>query len=71
MAELDGKTNAQDKATEAMIESMKPVPWWSDQDWRGLSGACAFQIIGRHASDWDDIGNAMNAWAEANYGPKK
>jgi len=38
------------------------------QDWKGMDGAIAFHLIDRHANDWDDVGQMMNAWLRANKG---
>ena len=36
------------------------------QNWRGMDGSTAYQLIERHANDWDEIGLMMNAWLRAN-----
>lgn len=36
------------------------------QDWKGMDGAIAWQIIDRHANDWADIGKMMHEWRDAN-----
>jgi hypothetical protein len=36
------------------------------QDWAGMDGAIAYQLIDRHANDWNEIGEMMNAWLRAN-----
>jgi hypothetical protein len=36
------------------------------QNWRGMTGATAFHIIGRHADGWTDISTMMKAWLKAN-----
>ena len=38
------------------------------QEWRGMDGATAFLLIERHADDWDDTREMMNAWLRANQG---
>lgn len=39
------------------------------QSWKGMPGAVAFHLIERHSIGWSDIGDQMEAWARANYGP--
>ena len=36
------------------------------QDWRGMDGAIAWHLIERHADDWNETGEMMNAWLRAN-----
>ena len=36
------------------------------QNWRGMDGACAFNLIERHANGWADVGRMMEAWLAAN-----
>lgn len=36
------------------------------QDWKGMDGAIAFHLIERHADGWNQIGEMMDAWLEAN-----
>lgn len=38
------------------------------QNWSGMRGDIAFSIIERHADDWTDAGEMMEAWLEANGG---
>lgn len=38
------------------------------QNWGGMSGSIAFSIIERHADDWTDAGEMMEAWLLANGG---
>lgn len=38
------------------------------QQWEGMDGATAWHLIERHASDWNEIGELMNAWLRANGG---
>ena len=38
------------------------------QQWAGMDGAEAFELIGRHADNWDDARELMNAWLRANRG---
>ncbi len=45
------------------------LKWYENQDWTGLSGAQAFQIIERHAEGWTEIDEAMAAWLKANQRP--
>jgi hypothetical protein len=35
------------------------------QDWASLPGRVAFHLIERHADDWDDAHELMEAWARA------
>lgn len=36
------------------------------QNWRGMDGAVAFHLIERHADNWQEIGQMMDAWLRAN-----
>ncbi len=36
------------------------------QEWAGMDGAIAFNLIDRHANDWNETGEMMNAWLRAN-----
>ncbi len=36
------------------------------QQWAGMDGVMAWQLIERHADNWTDIGYMMNAWLSAN-----
>ncbi len=36
------------------------------QDWAGMDGATAYQLIERHGEDWSHIGRLMAAWLAAN-----
>lgn len=36
------------------------------QQWAGMDGAVAFHLIERHADNWNDIGQMMDAWLRAN-----
>lgn len=36
------------------------------QDWEGMDGATAYQLIERHGEDWSHIGRLMGAWLAAN-----
>lgn len=42
----------------------------NSQQWRGMSGAVAWQIIERHADNWTDIGLMMDEWLAANKQPE-
>lgn len=46
----------------------EPAPSIEDgsQNWEGMDGASAFQIIERHADGWADIGKMMQEWLDAN-----
>ena len=35
------------------------------QKWEGMDGATAFLLINRHADNWDDIREQMEAWRRA------
>lgn len=35
------------------------------QEWRGMDGATAWHLIDRHAEDWHETGEMMNAWLRA------
>ena len=45
------------------------LKWYENQDWTGLTGAQAFQLIERHAEGWPEIDEAMSAWLKANHRP--
>jgi len=45
---------------------MTPEEADKKQDWAGMDGAIAFHLIERHADDWGEAGEMMNAWARAN-----
>ena len=45
---------------------MTPEEADKSQDWRGMDGATAWHLIDRHADDWSDVGELMNAWLRAN-----
>jgi hypothetical protein len=36
------------------------------QRWEGMDGATAWHLIYRHADDWNEVGELMNAWLRAN-----
>jgi len=36
------------------------------QEWKGMDGAIAWHLIDRHADNWNEAGEMMNAWLEAN-----
>lgn len=36
------------------------------QQWAGMDGAIAWHLIDRHADDWNEAGEMMNAWLRAN-----
>jgi len=36
------------------------------QNWRGMDGATAWHLIDRHADNWSEVGEMMNAWLRAN-----
>lgn len=36
-----------------------------EQDWSGMSGAVAWHLIERHAGNWAEVGQMMDAWAAA------
>lgn len=36
------------------------------QEWKGMDGAIAWHLIDRHANSWNEVGEMMNAWLEAN-----
>lgn len=46
--------------------SMTPDQADKAQKWAGMDSATEFQLIERHADDWDDIREMMNAWLRAN-----
>lgn len=47
---------------ELAAELRAPV----SQDWKGMDGAIAWHLIDRHSNSWDEVGEMMNAWLEAN-----
>lgn len=36
------------------------------QNWLDMDGAAAWHLIDRHAEDWNEVGELMNAWLRAN-----
>lgn len=36
------------------------------QDWKGMDGAIAWHLIGRHAENWVDTGKMMDEWLASN-----
>jgi len=45
---------------------MTPEEADKKQQWAGMDGAIAFQLIERHADGWGEIGEMMNAWLRTN-----
>ena len=45
---------------------MTPEEADAAQDWQGMDGAVAWQLIDRHALNWHDVGEMMDAWMRAN-----
>lgn len=45
-----------------MTPTIKP----NSQNWKGMDGAVAYQIIDRHAENWADVRLMMNEWLAAN-----
>lgn len=39
------------------------------QDWRTLDGATAWHLIDRHADNWNEVGEMMDAWLRARTKP--
>ena len=39
------------------------------QNWRGMDGATAWHLIDRHADNWAEVGEMMDAWLRANTTP--
>ncbi len=35
------------------------------QDWKALAGATAWHLIDRHADNWNEVGEMMDAWLRA------
>lgn len=50
---------------EAMLEDRVARKPNTDQEWARHDGAIAFHLIERHADNWNDAGNMMEAWARA------
>ena len=44
---------------------MTPEEADSAQQWKGMDGAIAWHLIERHADDWSEVGEMMNAWLRA------
>lgn len=40
------------------------------QDWIGISGSVAWHLADRHADGWPEIGDMMEAWADARAGAR-
>lgn len=38
------------------------------QEWKGMDGATAWHLIDRHAGNWGEVGEMMDAWLRANGG---
>lgn len=38
------------------------------QQWADMNGATAWHLIDRHADNWNEVGELMNAWLRANGG---
>jgi hypothetical protein len=36
------------------------------QNWLSMDGATAWHLIDRHANNWNEVGELMNAWLRAN-----
>lgn len=36
------------------------------QNWLGMDGATAWHLIDRHADNWNEVSELMNAWLRAN-----
>lgn len=36
------------------------------QNWQGMDGATAWHLIERHADNWSEVGEMMDAWLRAN-----
>jgi type II secretory pathway predicted ATPase ExeA len=36
------------------------------RDWSGMDGATAWHLIDRHANNWTEVGEMMNAWLASN-----
>jgi hypothetical protein len=53
------------------------MTWMSDteadafQNWKELDGATAWHLIERHAEDWGQVGQMMNAWLRAHIAKEK
>ena len=47
---------------------MTPEEADSAQQWAGMDGATAWHLIDRHADNWNEVGELMNAWLRANGG---
>lgn len=56
---------------DALVKQMTPATMndGKNQDWRGMDGACAHHLIERHAENWGDAGEMMEAWAAARFAP--
>ena len=50
-------------------EASKATRPANSQQWKGMTGSCAFLLIQRHADDWDDIELMMGEWLAANAAP--
>ena len=45
---------------------MTPAEADKAQQWAGMDGRTAWHLIERHADDWGEAGEMMNAWLRAN-----
>ena len=52
----------------AAAPEVEPIEMPEDlqRDWKGIDGAIAYHLIDRHADNWGDVGQMMDAWLKAN-----
>lgn len=55
-----------DAAPAAPHDTMTAAECRAFQQWAGLDGAVAWNLISRHAEGWNETGRMMNAWLDAN-----
>lgn len=58
------------KSNNYGARTMTPEDADRQQQWAGMDGATAWSLIDRHANDWNEINEMMNAWLRANGGGK-
>jgi hypothetical protein len=55
-----------EKAIQRAMKERQRMPSPPSQNWKGMNGAEAFQLIERHAEDWVQVREMMEAWLNAN-----
>ena len=58
------------EAALAQEQEQEPTVERNSQDWAGMRGDVAFQLITRHADGWADVNLMMEEWLAANAAPQ-